>query len=231
MVAAGKVYPRAGMAFAGSVNRNVREYLSLHGDMLEFTDLHSLDLEAITRVIMVDTRSADRVGELEPVVRRKDVEVFVIDHHPRARGDLKGTRDLSEAQGATTTILVKLPAQAGDTHHPLRGHPLRPGHPRGHRLPHLRRHHPRGRRGAGLADGRGGQPRRHLPLPAPGALALPARPAQPAAGLLPLPRRQGHPGGDGLGGAGGVRGRGLGGGLARGGTGEPGRLLRPGPHG
>lgn len=108
MVAAGKIYPRAGMAFAGSVNRNVREYLSLHGDMLEFTDLHSLDPETITRVIMVDTRSADRVGELEPVVKRKGVEVFIIDHHPRARGDLRGAKDMSEAQGATTTILVKL---------------------------------------------------------------------------------------------------------------------------
>jgi tRNA nucleotidyltransferase (CCA-adding enzyme) len=100
MVAAGKIYPRAGLVFPGSINRNVREYLSLHGDILEITDIHSLDL--------VDTRSADRLADLAPVVERKGVEVFVIDHHPRARGDLKGTRDLSEAQGATTTILVKL---------------------------------------------------------------------------------------------------------------------------
>lgn len=108
MVAASKIYPRAGMVLAGAVNRNVREYLSLHGDMLEFLDLNSLDLEAVTRVIMVDTRSADRVGDLGPVARREGVEVFVIDHHPRAQGDLEGAHDLSEPVGATTTILVKL---------------------------------------------------------------------------------------------------------------------------
>ena len=108
MVAARKIYPRAGLVFPGSVNRNVREYLSLHGDILEITDIHSLDLENITRVIMVDSRAADRLGELAQVVEKKGVEVFIIDHHPRKRGDLKGARDLSELQGATTTILVKL---------------------------------------------------------------------------------------------------------------------------
>lgn len=108
MVAAGKIYPQAGLVFPGSINRNVREYLSLYGDILEITDIRSLDLETITRVILVDTRSADRLGDIAPVVERKGMEVFVIDHHPRARGDLKGTRDMSETQGATTTILVKL---------------------------------------------------------------------------------------------------------------------------
>ena len=42
MVAAKKLYPEAVMVFAGAVNRNVREFIALHGDVLEFMEPHSL---------------------------------------------------------------------------------------------------------------------------------------------------------------------------------------------
>ncbi len=113
MVAAKKLYPQASLVFAGSINRNVREYLALHGDIVEITDLRSIYPESITRVIVVDTRIADRLGELKKLVAKRGVEVFVFDHHPKTREDMTKINDYSEMTGATTTILLRLLRQKG----------------------------------------------------------------------------------------------------------------------
>ena len=108
MVAAKKLYPEAIMVFAGSVNRNVQEFITMHGDVLEFMEPRAIDKEAITRLIVVDNRIANRLGEFSDVPARKDVEVFVYDHHPRSEHDMTNVKDYSEPVGATTTILVKI---------------------------------------------------------------------------------------------------------------------------
>lgn len=113
MVAAGKLYPEAVMVFAGSINRNVREFIALHGDILEFKEPRSLDLGAITRLIVVDNRIADRLGELSDIPSRPGVEVFVYDHHPPSPHDMVGVKDYSETVGSTTTILVKIIRRMG----------------------------------------------------------------------------------------------------------------------
>lgn len=108
MVAAQKLYPEAKMVYVGSQNRNVREFYSLHGDVLDFIDLRSLDRDEVTRVVMVDTRVPERLGELEDLVRRRGVTVFTFDHHPPTDEDVHATRDFSRETGATTTIMVEL---------------------------------------------------------------------------------------------------------------------------
>lgn len=108
MVAARKLYPEARMAYLGSQNRNIREFYSLHADVLDFSDLRSLDQTEITRLIMVDTRVPERLGELSGLALRKGVTVFTFDHHPETDEDVKATRDFSRPTGATTTIMVEL---------------------------------------------------------------------------------------------------------------------------
>lgn len=108
MVAAKKLYPEAVMIFTGSVNRNVREFITLHGDVLDFMEPRALDTEAITRLIVVDNRIADRLGELRDITSRPGLEVFVYDHHPPADHDMTGIKDHSEIVGSTTTVLVKI---------------------------------------------------------------------------------------------------------------------------
>jgi tRNA nucleotidyltransferase (CCA-adding enzyme) len=108
MVAAKKLYPEAVMVFTGAVNRNVREFIALHGDVLEFMEPRSLDAEAITRLIVVDNRIADRLGEFRGVPGSPGVEVFVYDHHPASLHDMAGVKDYSEPLGSTTTVLVKI---------------------------------------------------------------------------------------------------------------------------
>ena len=105
-IAATKLFPGACGVFLGSQNANVREFHNLHEDFLDFVDLKSLDLAAIDRVIMVDTRDPGRISELGKVVTRPGVEVIVYDHHPPMEGDLTCAEDRSLLVGATTSILV-----------------------------------------------------------------------------------------------------------------------------
>ena len=106
MVAATKLFEDTRAVYLGSQNANVREFHNLHEDFVAFTDLKSLDVDAIERVIMVDTREPSRVGELRSVVERDGVEVIVYDHHPRQAGDVVPAQDHSMDVGATTSILV-----------------------------------------------------------------------------------------------------------------------------
>ena len=106
MVAATKIYPDVRAVFLGSQNANVREFHNLHEDFVAFADLKTLDLGAIERVIMVDTRDPGRIGEIGQVVARPGVEVIVYDHHPRQSGDIDTVQDHSMPVGATTSILV-----------------------------------------------------------------------------------------------------------------------------
>ncbi len=113
MVAAKKLYPEAVMVFAGAVNRNVRDFISLHGDLLEFMQPKALDAEAINRLIVVDNRIADRLGEFRDLPGRSGVEVFVYDHHPPSPQDMTGIKDHSELLGATTTVMMKIIRRKG----------------------------------------------------------------------------------------------------------------------
>ncbi len=111
MLAAQKLYPDGMLVFTGSINQNVREFIALHGDVLDFADPASLDLQAVRRVIMVDTKIADRLGELKPVLHHPGVEIFAFDHHPASPEDLPGIKDCTELVGATTTVLVGIIAE------------------------------------------------------------------------------------------------------------------------
>ena len=106
MVAVSKLFTDVRPVFLGSQNANVREFHNLHADLLDFVDLKTLDLGAITRLVMVDTRDPGRIGEIGPVALRDGVEVVVYDHHPRSDGDVQVDEDHSADVGATTSILV-----------------------------------------------------------------------------------------------------------------------------
>ncbi len=108
MVAAQKIYTAAKLVFSGSQNRNVKDFISLHGEVLDFVDIRQIDKKAIERLIVVDTRIADRLGEFEDLIDKPRIGIIVYDHHPSTEEDLKPTHDYSEITGATTTILVKI---------------------------------------------------------------------------------------------------------------------------
>jgi tRNA nucleotidyltransferase (CCA-adding enzyme) len=112
LLAARRLYPGAVVALPGSLNRNVREFYRLHADELDLVESARVEAGAVRRLIVVETVSAARLGELEQVALDPAVEKVVFDHHA---GDLPEWADpatsvISE-DGALTTTLVGVIAE------------------------------------------------------------------------------------------------------------------------
>src|SRR5947207_3346777 len=112
MLAARRLYPRAVVCLAGSLNRNVREFARLHADELGAVEAARLELDAVKRLIVVDTMHAQRLGPLEPVAHDPAVEKTVFHHH---RDDLPhwlpAENFVLSHDGALTTTLVGILAE------------------------------------------------------------------------------------------------------------------------
>lgn len=111
-LAARRLYPGAAVALPGALNRNVRDFYRLHADELELVEVARIDPRAIRRLVVVETVSAPRLGELEQVVLDDAVEKVVFDHHAGALPDWAdpATSVISE-DGALTTTLVGVLAE------------------------------------------------------------------------------------------------------------------------
>jgi tRNA nucleotidyltransferase (CCA-adding enzyme) len=112
MLAARRLYPDAVVAVPGALNRNVREFYRLHADELDAVDASRLEADQIRRLIVVETTSASRLGELEEVAQSPDVETVVFDHHGGELPDwVKPENAIVSQDGALTTTLVGVLAE------------------------------------------------------------------------------------------------------------------------
>jgi tRNA nucleotidyltransferase (CCA-adding enzyme) len=121
MLAARHLYPGAVVA-VGALNRNVRDFYRLHADELEhIVEASRLELDAIRRLIVVETATASRLGELEPVALDASVEKILFDHHEEAEIPDWVNEDAAviSADGALTTTLVGILAERELTPTPL----------------------------------------------------------------------------------------------------------------
>lgn len=107
MVGAGKLYPQARLVLPGSQDRNVREFLTLHEEFFDLIPARSVDREAVTRVIVVETQSSRRLGELADLVLDPRVDVVLYDHHIGGESDIPARERHVEPLGAATTLLVR----------------------------------------------------------------------------------------------------------------------------
>jgi tRNA nucleotidyltransferase (CCA-adding enzyme) len=112
LLAARRLYPDAVVAIQGALNRNVREFYRLHADELDAVEASRLQPESIRRLIVVETTSASRLGDLEPVARDPKVETVVFDHHAgELPGWVKPENAVVSQDGALTTTLVGVLAE------------------------------------------------------------------------------------------------------------------------
>jgi tRNA nucleotidyltransferase (CCA-adding enzyme) len=112
MLAVRRLYPGAVVALSGSLNRNVREFYRLHADELDIVEAGRLDLDRIERLIVVETLQPERLGELEAVARKPDVDVLAFDHHGGEATDWIRPENLVVSDdGALTTTLVGILAE------------------------------------------------------------------------------------------------------------------------
>ena len=112
MLAARLLYPDAVVA-VGTLNRNVRDFYRLHAEELgAVTEVSKLELDAITRLIVVEVSSASRLGDLEPWRSIPQSRTVLFDHH--AEHELPtgcAENAVLSTDGALTTTLVGIVAE------------------------------------------------------------------------------------------------------------------------
>ena len=114
MIAAKKLYPNAELVFGGSQEKNVREFLAQEfSNIYKFKRIKHIDMQAITRLIVVDTRHPGRIGRLKECLDNPGLELHLYDHHPDSPEDMQGTVEYIEPVGSTTTIFEKIFQERG----------------------------------------------------------------------------------------------------------------------
>lgn len=108
MIAAQKLYPDAVLAFAGSQEKNVRDYIAQNLTYdYEFLKFKDIDADSIDTLILVDTRNSKRIGRFNSCLHNKELKLHIYDHHLQNGGDLSGEFELLKDFGSTTTILIE----------------------------------------------------------------------------------------------------------------------------
>lgn len=109
MLAAQKLYPNALVVFPGSQEKNLRNFfIQSMVYLFNIAEIKDIQLNKISKLILVDTRKVDRIGKLAEVLNNKNIEIHIYDHHPIKKGDLIGREDVHRITGATVTLLTEL---------------------------------------------------------------------------------------------------------------------------
>jgi len=106
MLAVRKLYPYAHMVFSGSQEKGVRRFLSKSD--FSFTRLKDIDLDKITRLIIVDCQHAARIGCFSGIVGRANLDIHIYDHHPDSIGHIQAKQGVVRSSGSTASILATL---------------------------------------------------------------------------------------------------------------------------
>jgi tRNA nucleotidyltransferase (CCA-adding enzyme) len=109
MLAAKKLYPQAVLVFPGSQEKNLRDFfIQSTFYVFETERVKNIDLKAVRRLILVDTRQPGRIGKFADLIRQPEAEIHIYDHHPASPEDIRGTLEHIREVGATITILIRI---------------------------------------------------------------------------------------------------------------------------
>jgi len=109
MLAAQKLYPEALVVFPGSQEKNLRNFfINSMVYLFNMADIKDIELSAIEKLVLVDTRQPGRIGKLAAILDRPGLEIHVYDHHPPMEQDIRGHFEEIQPTGATVTILTEM---------------------------------------------------------------------------------------------------------------------------
>ncbi len=107
MLAAKKLYPEAILVFPGSQEGSLRDFFvrsTIY--VFEAERMKNVDLDRITRLILVDTRQISRIGKFAQILNRPGMDIHIYDHHPPSSEDIKGSVEVVKEVGAAITLLL-----------------------------------------------------------------------------------------------------------------------------
>ncbi len=114
MLAAQKLYPDALVVFPGSQEKNLRNFfINSMVYLFNMADIKDIDFASIKRLVLVDTRQANRIGKFSSILDRPDIDIHIYDHHPPMSNDIKGHYEVHYLTGATVTILTEILMEKG----------------------------------------------------------------------------------------------------------------------
>jgi tRNA nucleotidyltransferase (CCA-adding enzyme) len=106
-IAAKKLYPDAVIVFPGSLEKNVRDFVdSFHP--VGIKKIKDIRMDKVGRLIIVDTKHADRIGRFRELLSRKDIKIHIYDHHPINKEDIRGELEVIEHMGSVSAIFTDI---------------------------------------------------------------------------------------------------------------------------
>src|SRR5512137_843745 len=109
MTAVARLFPGAVLSFPGSQEKGARDFLARHpGYLPRVVRAKDLDLDTVSRLIIVDCQQANRIGRFAEVIGRPGLELLVYDHHPHSTDSLPAGDGMIRPCGSTSTILSGL---------------------------------------------------------------------------------------------------------------------------
>ena len=114
MIAAQKLYPEATLVFPGSQEKNLRNFfLHTTSYIFNFLKVKQVNFKQVRKLVLVDTRQKSRIGKFAELIDKGNIEVHIYDHHPDSDEDVKGSFEVVQKVGATTSILAKIIQEKG----------------------------------------------------------------------------------------------------------------------
>ncbi|MBF0210883.1 MAG: CBS domain-containing protein [Desulfamplus sp.] len=105
LVAGTILYPGAKPVLPGSVNPNLKSFISIHKDLFGFYSPKEIKLNEVGTLIVVDTNSWKRLDGMVPLQKKEKLKIINWDHHPQ--GDIEADEVYREEVGANITIMIR----------------------------------------------------------------------------------------------------------------------------
>jgi len=106
LILASKLYPKAQLVLPGSCERNVRDFLTQYPHGLNIKKSKHINLNKVTKLILVETRQPTRIGKFAALTEGK-IPIHIYDHHPAQAGDVEGELMEIKEFGATVSIILE----------------------------------------------------------------------------------------------------------------------------
>ncbi len=116
--AATLIYKDAIAVLPRNINPNVKAFLSIHKDFFDAHHIGDVNLADVDRLIVVDANRWGRLDGFQALKKRKDLQVFLWDHHPD-EGDIDAEWACQEETGANITLMARRLREMGATLTPI----------------------------------------------------------------------------------------------------------------
>lgn len=100
------IYKDAVLIRSGFIHPAAKKLYSLYSDYFQFKTLSEINIDDIEKIVIVDTRTKNRLLEYEKIFSKKLVPVDIIDHHINDSFDIENAHLISMDTGANVTIIA-----------------------------------------------------------------------------------------------------------------------------